>query len=330
MFAYSGSGPYCYTHSLGMVLGSEAPAPGVIETLTGAPFGVQLLAGTVPLFDPLGWDPELGVDAALGLLGWTCVREAGGTEKEAVGRLRKAVAGGPVMVGPVDMGLLLYQPGTPFGSGDDIADHYVVVVDVGAETVVMHDPHGHPFATLPVAEFAAAWRAEAVEYIDRPYVMRHSFVRERVVPEPDALRAAMPQAVAWLGNSGESRATAGSIGGAAAVEALADQVRRGLAPQVRTLLRVFGVRVGARRLADAAACLARLDLADAAAVAARQARIVGALQYPLVTGDDRALEAGLRLLAPTYENLRIEIARSRAQSLRPSADCAPAPAVDGG
>ncbi|WTW99137.1 hypothetical protein OG216_39920 [Streptomycetaceae bacterium NBC_01309] len=308
MFAYSGSGPYCYTHSLAMVLGPAAPAPGVVETLTGSPFGVQLLGGTVPLFDPLGWDPESGVDAALGLLGWTCTREAGGTAEEALGRLREAVARGPVVVGPVDMGLLLYQPGTPFDNDEDMVDHYVVVVEADADTLVIHDPHGHPFATLPAAAFAAAWRADAVPYIDQPYVMRHSFVRERFVAEPDALRDSLPRAVAWLGNAGDDRAPAGSVGGAEAVEALAGQVRRGLAPHVRTLLEVFGVRVGARRLADAAECLARLGLADAAAIAATQAGIVGGLQYPLVTGDDRALEAGLRRLAPTYEQLRAELA----------------------
>jgi hypothetical protein len=39
--------------------------PGLLEVLTGSPFGLQLLGGRRPLFDPLGWDPGIGIDAAL-------------------------------------------------------------------------------------------------------------------------------------------------------------------------------------------------------------------------------------------------------------------------
>ncbi|MFG2560389.1 hypothetical protein [Streptomyces sp. NPDC048496] len=47
--------------------------------LTGSPFGVQLIVGTRPLFEPYGWDPEIGLDAAIELLGWSCRRSDGGT-----------------------------------------------------------------------------------------------------------------------------------------------------------------------------------------------------------------------------------------------------------
>lgn len=42
MHPYIGSGPYCYSNSLAMLLGADAPPVGVIETLTGAPFGAQV------------------------------------------------------------------------------------------------------------------------------------------------------------------------------------------------------------------------------------------------------------------------------------------------
>ncbi|XVQ08161.1 hypothetical protein ACQP1W_37195 [Spirillospora sp. CA-255316] len=305
MLPYTGSGPYCYSSSLAMVLGVQAPPPPVIETLTGSPFGAQLLGGTLPLFDPYGWHPEIGLDAAIDLLGWSCERSAGGTAQEAVERLRAACARGPVLAGPLDMGLLLYQPGTPVtGRGDDdVADHYVVVLDVEGGTVVLHDPHGHPYATLPVQAFAESWRAEAVAYIDEGFVMRTGFVRERDVTAGEALRRSLPRAVRWLSGDADHPVPPGSLGGAAAIEALAGQVRRGLAPGVRALLAGFGVRVGARRLGDAASCLTMLGLDGAAAVAAGQARILGGLQHPLVIGDDAALEAGLRRLAPTYGHL---------------------------
>ncbi|MFF0446453.1 hypothetical protein ACFYT4_08575 [Streptomyces sp. NPDC004609] len=301
---YTGSGPYCYANSLVMVLGPDAPAPVVVETLTGSPYGVQLIGGTLPMFDPYGWDPELGLDAAAGLLGYRCTRTSGGTPDEAMARLRTAAARGPVLVGPVDLGLLLYRPGTPLPGG---GDHYVVVLAVEGDTVLLHDPEGHPYATLGVAPFLEAWRADSVTYTDTPYVMRTDFVREEDVTEEEALRRSLPGAVRWLSGREDLPVPPGTLGGAAAVEGLAALVSRGLDPQTRELLGDFAIRVGARRLNDAARGLARLGLWEPAAVAAGQARALGALQGPLVAGDDRALVAGLRRLAPGYERWRTSL-----------------------
>ncbi|MFJ4480258.1 hypothetical protein ACIQVR_41515 [Streptomyces xanthochromogenes] len=70
----------------------------------------------------------------------------------------------------------------------------------------------------------------------------------------------------------------------------------------------MAIRVGARRLADAAHCLGLLKLPNAAAVASGQSRLVGGLQHPLVRGDDRARADGLRRSAPSYERLRTVLA----------------------
>jgi hypothetical protein len=99
---------------------------------------------------------------------------------------------------------------------------------------------------------------------------------------------------------------AGSAG--AAVERFAGLVADGLSPQHEAHLVHFAVRVGAHRLADAAMWLAHLGLDDASAVADRQARLVGGLQYPLVRGDrQRAVEL-LGRLVPTYEELATALA----------------------
>ncbi|SHF93464.1 hypothetical protein [Streptoalloteichus hindustanus] len=301
MIPYVGSGPYCYTSSLSMTLSPDAPPLPVIETVTGSPFGAQLVAGVTPFFDPCGWNPEVGLDAAIELLGWRCARHDGGTPEQAVDRLRAACARGPVLVGPVEMGLLLYQPGS--GKAVD-ADHYVVVLAVEDDTVLLHDPEGYPFATLPLPAFLAAWRAESISYLSTSFVMRTDFTREREVSPDEAVRLCLPRAVEWLAGRRDREMPPGSLGGAAAVERLAAQVVEGLAPEIRTQLEVFGVRVGVRRLGDAASCLAALGLTGPAAILTEQARIVGGLQYPLVVGDDQALAAGLRRLAPTYERLR--------------------------
>lgn len=301
MIDYVGSGPYCYTNSLAMVLGRGAPLPTVIETLTGSPFGMQLIAGSLPLFDPYGWDPEIGLDAAIALLGWRCERSQGGSPEEALNRLKTAAAQGPVLVGPVDMGQLLYQPGTPAADG---GDHYVVVLAVDEDCVSLHDPHGHPHATLPHRAFLAAWEAKSVTYTDAPYVLRTGFARERKITEHDALRYSLSMAVQWLAGREDLAMPSGSKAGAAAAEGLAALVTEGLPQGTRTLLTAFGVRAGARRLSDAATCLSVLGCTDAAEIAARQAQIVGSLQFLLVNGDDRAVAAALKHLAPTYDRLR--------------------------
>ncbi|WP_432988743.1 hypothetical protein [Dactylosporangium sp. CA-233914] len=72
-------------------------------------------------------------------------------------------------------------------------------------------------------------------------------------------------------------AAAGHLGGAEAVHALADRVAAGLGGDLRDHLMYFAIRVGVRRLADAAA-------------AERQARMVGSLQYDIVGNERRGAE----------------------------------------
>ena len=309
MTHYTGSGPYCYANSLAMVLGEEAPTPGVIEVLTGSPFGFELIGGTLPLFDPYGWDPDMGLDAAIALLGYRCDKSVGGTPEEAEARLREAVASGPVLVGPVDMGLLLHQPGTPNGDG---GDHFVAVLEVDDDgTVLFHDPHAHPYTTLPISDFLTAWEAKSVAYIDTPYVMRAGFTRQRTVTAEEALRQSLPDAARWLSGREDLPVPAGTLGAAAGLETLAAMADSGLDDRTRGFLAWFAIRVGARRLDDAARCLASLGLDEASAIAAGQARLVGALQFPLVRGEDRVVADGLRRLAPGYERLRIALDAGR-------------------
>ncbi len=188
--------------------------------------------------------------------------------------------------------------GTAVGS-----DHFVVVLDVDEDTVRFHDPHGHPFATLSVDEFLATWRADTIGYATEPYAMRAGFQRTDVVDVRDALRRSLPAAVRWLDGCGGVGAAADWLGGAAAIERLAERVEAGLDDQIRGHLVYFAIRVGARRLADTSHWLADLGHHAAAGVADRQAQLVGGLQYDLVNGDSRAAAAALRRLAPTYQEL---------------------------
>ena len=170
MLPYVGSGDYCYANSLHMsLLGSGAnpdivPSPGFLECLTTMPFGNTYLTGA-QLFFFDGLDPHQGLTVRIEALGWTCRLERGGDEQAALVRLRAASQHGPVLLGPLDMGYLTYQPNYRLLSG---ADHFLVVLAVEEDHLVVHDPKGFPYATLPLETLLLAWRAERLEYIDEP------------------------------------------------------------------------------------------------------------------------------------------------------------------
>jgi len=297
---YVGNGPYCYGNSFAMLLGPESPSTAVIEVATGGPFGMQLIGGTQMFFDAYGWNPSLGFDRALAAIGWTSTATSGGTAEEALGRLRAAAADGPVWVGPVEMGYLRHQPDM---NGPIGADHYVVVLDVDDERVLMHDPHGYPYAELPIEEFLTAWRADTLSY-GEPFTMRTGFTRVAEIPDADAIRATIPDAIGWLSLAHDTGMPPGSLGNGAAAERVAEMIEHGAGDGLREHLIWFAIRVGARRLADTADCLRIAGYPEAAAIAATQSRLVGSMQYPMVTQDFGAAAAALRRLAPTYDHLR--------------------------
>ncbi|MDZ3832598.1 MAG: hypothetical protein U0S50_12405 [Sphingopyxis sp.] len=232
-------------------------------------------------------------------MGWTSTVTAGGAPNDALERLRAALSRGPVWVGPVEMGWLRQQPGK---NGPTGADHYIVVLEVAEDRICFHDPEGHPFATLPTADFMAAWRGEALDY-GTPFTMRCDFRRVRPVPEEEMIRSALPAASRWLSMRHPVHLPPGTLGNAGAAERLADMIEAACGDDLRSHLVDFAVRAGARRLADAATCLFRIGYAEAARIASEQAALVGALQYPLVTGKDAEAAALLRRLAPTYRRL---------------------------
>ena len=297
MSAYVGSGPYCYANTLSMVV-DEAWRPGLVETLTGSPFGFQMV-GPIPLFDPAGWDPDSGLNQALTLLGWQSDRETFASAEEAFARLAVLCTYGPVFVGPLEMGLLLHQPGSDRPIG---ADHFVAVLDAGSDGVTMHDPQGHPYAWLPREAFMTAWGSDTIGYGTGRFPLRTNFRRVASRTHQDAVTDLLPSAHQWARGD-----HARGDGNAAGLRDLADRAETGLGAPALPVLQTFSLRLGARRRVDAATELA--EWPEVAGILDRQARALGRAQLAAVRGEDTVLAATFRHVADLHDDLVRALAR---------------------
>lgn len=285
-----------------MMMGADTPSTAVIEFATCSPFGMEVIGKELVFFDPYGWDPMQSFEDMLVAAGWTSKLTVGKDADDALASLKKELEKGPVFVGPVEMGYLRYQPGN---NGPMGADHYVVVLGIEGDRVDLHDPQGFPYATIPVSEFLQSWKTDSLGY-GKSYMMRSEFKQVHKYTEEEIIRRTLPNARKWLNMEvvKDSDMPPGSCGNDKAAERLAEIIQTNFHPGVKNPLVYFAVRVGVRRLADAATCLERIGETDAAGIMARQARLVGALQYPLVVGDKAGAVKILKELGPTYDELR--------------------------
>ncbi len=279
MIPYVGSGEYCYANSLYMsLLGSGAPpdqvpSPGFLECLTTMPFGnTYLTSARIALFD--GFDPDQGLTRAIETLGWTCQLERGGNEQEALSRLRTTCQQGPVLLGPLDLGYLTYHPNAFFLGG---VDHFVVVLEVLPDHVLIHDPKGIPYATLPCDALLQAWRAERIPYIDETYTMRSDFRPVKAVSRKAMITRTLP-----LIRENVQRDPGGPevYGGVRALHMLAETLRAEVPEHLAAHLLYFAIPLAVRRNLDAQAFLAEGKQPEAAKLLEQQARLLGQAQYP--------------------------------------------------
>lgn len=302
MLPYVGSGDYCYANSLHMsLLGSRAnpdtlPSPGFLECLTTMPFGNTYITGA-RLFFFDGLDPHRGLTLAIETLGWTCRLEQGGDEQKALERLRAAVQDGPVLIGPLDMGYLTYHPNYRFLGG---ADHFVVVLGVEAEQVVVHDPKGFPYATLPLDQLLKAWRAERIPYLDEAFTMRSDFHQLKDSSRQEMIARTLP-----LIRENVLRDPGGPevYGSLRALRMLAETLSTDVPDQLASHLLYFALPLAVRRKLDAQAFLAEGNQPEVAELLGQQARLLGQAQYPGVQYAWSSVAALIEQVATLEERL---------------------------
>jgi len=275
--AFTGNGAYCYANGLHMTLlaaGADPtalPEPGFLECATGMPFGRGFYPADGPRFWPSapGWNPEKGLDLAINVLGWSCQARYDGEFEEAFADLRDGLELGPALAGPVDFGYLSYSPASRQMAG---ADHYVLVLALERDHVLVHDPAGYPYAVLPLADFQQAWQAERIGYRQGPYTLRACFRHQRQVSRQEVIAQTLPLARALVC---ADPAGPTSFGGSQALRQLGAALRDGVSAGLEGHLLGFSLPTAARRTTDAARLVDVGGRPDLAAILDREAVLWG-------------------------------------------------------
>jgi len=304
MLPYIGSGDYCFSNSLHMsLLASGAPAEslpstGFLECLTTMPFGYTYFK-EAELFFFSGPNPDLGLTRAIETLGWTCKLESGGDEGEAFERLRAAVRHRPVLIGPVNMGHLTYNPNHAYLLG---ADHYIVVLSVERDHVLVHDPKGFPCVALSIENLLNAWRAEGMDlaYTDEPYIMRTAFRPVEATSRQQMIERTLP----YIGaNLRQELWKPGMYGGAVALRMLAHTFHTQVPERLAVHLFHFALPLGLRHKVDAQLFLSEAKQPEAAALIAEQTHLLGQAQYAGVQHEWAPVAALIEQVATLEERL---------------------------
>jgi len=159
--AFLDSAWYCYANSAAMLLSAvgEHTSPRTIEALSAVGLGASIKH--LPFFGELT-TPDKGLSQALTLLGFE-YEEAfvEAADSPPFDRLGALLAEGPVILGPLDMSCLIYNPLRPRAPG---ADHFVLAYAADGQNVQLHDPAGFACVNIDRHHLEKAWRADGVSY----------------------------------------------------------------------------------------------------------------------------------------------------------------------
>jgi hypothetical protein len=269
---------YCYANSTAMLLASigETVSPRLIEVLTGVSLGAFQTPDGLPFFSGRCGLPDKGISAALDLLGFACEEQASDqAEPDPLDRLPALLDASPVLLGPLDMQHLVYNPMRPQFPG---VDHFVLALGSAGARIRLHDPAGFAHALIGRENLKAAWRADTIQYKSGHYRYWTKPRRLRDVGDDELHERAMAH---FRALHRQAVQTGEKIDGALIRDwaALADQEK--LSPRQIGHLTHFSLPLGAKRAMDYAAFfeqrekpLAELKRAQAVAFGATHSHMV--------------------------------------------------------
>lgn len=298
MSMYFGDVSLCYTNSLAMALDSFGfdVRPERLEALMVMGNGASIMKDDPrhPLVFFDNGEPDMSISNCLRMLGfaWEDFFVEGPTTDltEVRDRLARMLESGPVVAGPLDMGLLTYNPNF-HGLGG--VDHFVCVLGLDGGRVHLHDPAGFPYMSMEFQDFAKAWEARAISYRRGSFSMWGAFTRVREPTQEEVYRE--------VSSIMRKRYEAGEAG---VIRSYAEAIRRnGMSPQQQGIHQYFSFRLAAARNIYAARFLAEHD-AERAQIKERIASLFGQAHLHNLTEDNLALADTLGRIAELDNRFR--------------------------
>lgn len=170
MQMYFGDVSLCYTYSLAMALHSYGydVRPEFLEAIMVMGNGASIIKEDAkhPLVFFDNGMPDSSISHSLNILGFTYdeyyIKDSNTVNLLSIREmLSKFLLSGPVVLGPLDMGYLTYNPNHIHLYG---VDHFVSVYDLDDEFIYLHDPAGFACMKMCFSEFSKAWEAKNIDY----------------------------------------------------------------------------------------------------------------------------------------------------------------------
>ena len=178
---YFGDVSLCYSYSLAMALetyGYDFKAE-FLEAIMVMGNGASIVnedeEHPLVFFD--NGMPDLSISHSLNILGFDYedfyIKDGAEVDLEEVkGKLETFLSNGPVVLGPLDMGHLTYNPNHTILYG---VDHFVTVYALDGQYLYLHDPAGFACMKVTFTDIIEAWKAEAIDYKRGSYSMWGNF-----------------------------------------------------------------------------------------------------------------------------------------------------------
>lgn len=161
--AYIGNGAYCYANSASMLLCSidENVPPSLIEVLCGVGLSAFWMEKANLLFFSFALpDEELG--RVFTSLGFECKERIIPKKNPApIELLKKDLKHSPVLLGPLDMGFLSYNPNHKLLGG---SDHFIFVYGYDDKNFYLHDPEKFPCVFISQDQLKKSWESDRIFY----------------------------------------------------------------------------------------------------------------------------------------------------------------------
>ena len=178
---YFGDVSLCYSYSLAMALdsyGYDFKAE-FLEAIMVMGNGASIVKEDErhPLIFFDNGMPDLSISHSLKILGFDYedfyLKDGAEVDLEEIKRkLETFLSNGPVVLGPLDMGHLTYNPNHTILYG---VDHFVTVYDIDGQYLYLHDPAGFACMKVAFSDIIEAWKAEAIDYKRGAYSMWGNF-----------------------------------------------------------------------------------------------------------------------------------------------------------